>query len=93
MGTEQKMSNWWACGWRRAEIHGLCARSVRWVIRRIWARHRRERAGRAAMGSGPKCFYCGEPGHDESEESCWKRVLNAQTWVDRGKRWRKGGGE
>ena len=88
MTTERERSDWWARGWWRAAALGFVSGPKR-LRRRAWAQHRWGRAVRAGMRQGPKCPYCGHPGHNESEEPCWMRSMHAELWTVRGARWRR----
>ena len=61
---------------------------IRWQKRVIWALHRLERARRAELPAGPKCWFCERPGHDESQEACAFRTQVAARWELYGRYWR-----
>lgn len=77
----------WTCAWTEAWNAMSLANerpAKRWayVNKRLqWAEHRWERAERAALPPGPRCWFCERPGHDESESSCPERRVQAWCWA------------
>ena len=86
MTTERERADWWGRGWWRAAALGFVSGPKR-LRRHTWAQHRRARAVRAGMSEGPRCWYCEQTGHSESEESCWLRSMHAELWMVQGAKW------
>ncbi len=87
MRTELEIAQWWCDAWFRAwcEVPG---KSVMLMKRHAWAIHRVERAERAVLPMGLRCWFCERPGHDETEKSCPERRVQAWCWAWDGMKWR-----
>jgi hypothetical protein len=85
---ELEMARIWHSAWRRALRCMDLKTAIRWQGRIISAMHREERARRALLPDGPRCWFCEEPGHDEAEQSCLYRRMAARRWQQLGARWR-----
>jgi hypothetical protein len=79
---------YWAWGVKLMASDGITDR-VRLLKRVGWAHPRRERALRALLPEGPRCWYCERPGHDESEQACQHRTRAAKSWAMRGQIWNR----
>jgi hypothetical protein len=89
MNAEREKAGAWYQTWTKVLWGRSKKDCIRWQKRVIWALHRWERARRAELPAGPKCWFCERPGHDESEEACSFRTQAAAKWELYGRYWRR----
>ena len=80
MSEELNTAAKWHLAWLRVLQRRSRKDCIRWQKRVVWALHRWERARRALLPEGPKCWFCERPGHDESEEACLVRERVVGYW-------------
>ena len=85
---ELEIATIWHAAWRKPFRYMNLKTAIRWQGRIISAMHREERARRALMPDGPKCWFCERPGHDETERPCPSRRMETRRWQQLGKMWR-----
>lgn len=88
MNAELKKASRWHLAWVRVLERRSLKECIRWQKRSVWALHRWERARRAEIPEGPKCWFCERPGHDESKGSCMYRTRAVLKWKACGRIWR-----
>jgi len=87
--SELEIATIWHAAWRRVLRYTDLKTAIRWQKRIISALHREERAVRALLPKGLRCWYCERPGHDESHRPCPDRRMATRRWQQLGKMWRR----
>lgn len=85
--TEMDKARFWAFGWAQAFLFHDLNGAKHWR-RLIWAQHRHEMECRAedAQWGEPRCSFCEQAGHDETQWSCPNRFESAAVYAFCGSR-------